>query len=706
MEFESKITGFATGLILLGSYTMLFDLWDYSSFLVALSSILLLLVAFRDHTFRRSDMAGFILAALVLLFFSFDLANNTFLPLVVVLALSLAAINAKPEAFVPSLAGILVLQFLNPAFLLKGLNIIFVNLSPLLRIRYGINDLGYLVLYHSKTHLPILVDDVKLLVPFYASLLVAGLVLLAILNEDRKTLMKYALLIAAVPFLFTILTLQSLLYGPATASFLLDNLSALALPLASVLLISILIPGASLRGLHMGSLGGPVGLGNMGRLGGTAEKRIILITLLILAAFFFLSLFYYTPITASSDPVIIIDESNSEWEPTWPDYIQTYKIDPVSGTNNYFGMLGILASLYDVTLTVDRPEKKPAVRSVKAVQVDNLSLETLEKIAGGRKAVLVVKCLTSPYNQSEIDAILNFTAKGNGLILIGEHTDIYGMCTYLNPISEQMGYRFLPTGVQDVYTDTRGSTTQKGELPPLMARYMTGDLVWETSNSMEKLANAKPLFEVITRPSYFAHYRNETSAFFLTRDFTEEIKLNSQFARHLVLAGTTYGDGRVVLFTDSTDFNNGIIGFGSHAPIFMAMVEYVSSEEMYSKAFIPFLLLIMALAVLVLNRRNAFSALVVLSILLLLSFNLSYSLAHYTAQFPELKRDSTIVILETDEHYLEEYLSGMYDMEKLMDKYFQKNLTALIIANPSQEWIGISSRVENLKDAITDIKPA
>jgi hypothetical protein len=706
MEFESKITGFATGLLLLGSYTMLFDLWDYSSFLVALSSILLLLVAFRDHTFRRSDMAGFILAALALLFFSIGLANNTFLPLVVVLALSLAAINAKPEAFMPSLAGLLILQFLNPAFLLKGLNIIFVNLSPLLKVRYGINDLGYLVLYHSKTHLPILVDDVKLLVPFYASLLVAGLVLLAILNEDRKTLMKHALLIAAVPFLFTILTLQSLLYGPATASFLLDNLSALALPLASVLLISILIPGASLRGLHMGSLGGLVGLGSMGRLGGTAEKRIILITLLILAAFFFLSLFYYTPITASSDPVIIIDESNSEWEPTWPDYIQTYKIDPVSGTNNYFGMLGILASLYDVTLTVDRPEKKPAVSSVKAVQVDNLSLETLEKIAGGRKAVLVVKCLTSPYNQSEIDAILNFTAKGNGLILIAEHTDIYGMCTYMNPISEQMGYRFLSTGVQDVYTDTRGSVTQKGELPPLMARYMTGDLVWETSNSMEKLANARPLFEVITRPSYFAHYRNETSAFFLTRDFTEEIKLNSQFARHLVLAGTTYGDGRVVLFTDSTDFNNGIVGFGSHAPIFMAMVEYVSSEEKYSKAFIPFLLLIMALAVLVLNRRNAFSALVVLSILLLLSFNLAYPLAHYTTQFPELKRDSTIVILETDEHYLEEYLSGMYDMEKLMDKYFQKNLTALIIANPSQEWIGISSRVENLKDAIINIKPA
>jgi hypothetical protein len=691
MEFESKVTGFATGLLLLGSYVMFFDLWDYSSFLVALSSILLLMVAFRNHTFGRNDLIGFALAAIVALVFYKDLVNNTFLPLVVVLALSLVAINARPEAFIPSIAGILVLQFLNPAFLLKGLNIIFVSLSPLLGISYEINDLGYMVLYHTKSHLPILMDEVKLLIPLYVALMVGSLAMLAILEEDRKTLMRNAPVMVAVPFLFLILTMQSMLYGPATANFLPDNLPSLALPLACILLMSILVPGAMVRRLQTGGLGG------------LTDMKY---TLPLLAAFFLLCLFYYTPITNVTNPVIIIDESNSEWEPFWTDYLQTYEIDPVSGTNNYFGMLSILASLYDVTLTIDRPEKQPAVSSVKAVQIDELSLDTLEEIAGDRKAVLVIKCLTSPYNQSEIEAIMNFTAKGNGLVLIGEHTDIYGMCTFLNPISEQLGYRFLPTGVQDIYTDTRGSITQKGELPPLMARYMTGDQVWETSASMEKLKNARPLFEVVTRPSYFAHYRNETSAFFLTREFTEGIKLNSQFARHLVLAGTNYGDGRVVLFTDSTDFNNGIVGFGNHAPLFLAMVEYVSQEEKYSKAFVPFLLLIVALAVVIINRRNAFNALVVLSILLLLSFNLSYPLAHTTTQFPELKGEPVIAILEADQHYMEEYLSGMYDMEKLMDKYFHQNLTALIMVDPSQEWTGISSKEESLKDAITDLKPA
>lgn len=691
MEYESKITGFATGLLLLGSYTMLFDLWDYSSFLVALASLLLLMVAFRDHSFSRNDLVGVALAALISVFFFKDLANITFLPLIVILVLSLVAINARPEAFIPSLAGLVMLQFVSPAPLLKGLNILFVNLSPLLKMRYEINDLGYMVIYHSRTSLPIMMDDIKLLAPFYVALLVAGLVLLAILQEDRKTLYRHALLVIIVPFLFVILTLQSLLYLPSTSGFILDTLNTMSLPLASILLISIVVPGAKIRRLQEGGLGG------------LASKKI---TLPLLAIFFLMALFYYTPIVTSSNPVIIIDESHSEWEPSWPDYIETYKKDPVSGTNNYYGLLSILASLYDVTLTVDKPEKKPAVQSVEAVTVKELNLSTLEKIANGRKAVLFVKCLTSPYNQSEINAILDFTAEGNGLMLCGEHTDIYGMDTYLNPISEKMGYRFLFTGVQDIYTDTRGSITQKGELPPLMARYMTGDQVWETSNSLERLSNAKPLFEVITRPSYFAHYRNETSAFFLTREFTDEIKLNSQFARHLVLAGTNYGKGKVVFFTDSTDFNNGVIGFGEHMPIFLAMVEYVSSVERFNKTLLPFLLLALAIGVVVINRRNAFNALVVLSILLLISFNLSYPLAHYTTQFPELKGEPKIAILKADQHYMDEYLSGMYDLEKLMDKYFKQNLTALIMANPSQEWISISSKEDDLKDAIVDIKPA
>ncbi|MFB3763917.1 MAG: hypothetical protein ACE14P_01560 [Methanotrichaceae archaeon] len=683
MDFESKVTGFATGLFLLGSYIMLFYYWEYSAFIVAVAAILLLLVAFRDHALGKSDLVAFSLAIPISLFFMKGLVNNTYIPLIVVLIFSLIAINAKVEAFLPTLAGVLVLQFADTRILLNGLYAVLRDISPLFGIRYEINNAGYLLLYHTRTKLPILLDDVKLLLPFFVALLVAELLLLAIIEDDRKNILKSAFPVAAVPFVFTILSLQNFLYNPSPANFIPDNLSALALPLASILLAGLVIPGAKIKRFQAGSFN---------------SKKV---TAPLLIIFLLLGLLYYTPITSRSDPKIIIDEAHSEWEPTWPDYIKTYEKDPVSGTNNYFGWLNILASLYDINLIIDRPDKVPAVTAVGTTLVDEISLKTLESISNGRKAVLILKCVTKPYTNSEVNAILDFISKGNGLLLISEHTDIYGQCTNLNPIAERLGYRFLPTGVQDIYTDSTGSTTQKGELPPIISRYMTGDQSWETSDSIEKL-NGSSLFEVTTRPSYFGHFRNETAPFFLSREFPDEVKMNSLFDRHLVIAGTKYGDGKVLMFTDSTDFNNGVIGFGDHAQLSIGMIEYVSSIDRLNNMLVLILLLAVAAAIVIINRRSPMSALIVLSILLLISLNLSYPLAHYTAEFPGLKGKPVIAILSADADYKEDYLSGMFDLEKLMDKYFKQNTTALIISNPPENWIKISCRIDNLHDAIVD----
>ncbi len=683
MDFESKVTGFATGLLLLGSYIMSFYYWEYSTFIVAAASILLLLVAFRDHTPGKGDLVAFALAIPVSIFFVKGLVNNTYIPLIVVLIFCLIAINAKVETFLPSLAGVLVLQFADTKLLLNGLYAVLRDISPLFGIRYEINDVGYLLLYHTRTKLPILLDDVKLLLPFFVALLVAELVLLAILDEDRKITVKSAFAVAAVPFIFTILNLQNFLYNPSPANFVLDNLPALAIPLASILLVSLVIPGAKIKKIQAGTF--------------TSKK----ITAPLLIIFLLLGLLYYTPMTVRSDPKIIIDEAHSEWEPTWPDYIKTYEKDPVSGTNNYFGWLDILASLYNVTLIIDKPSKAPAVSSVSASLVPDITLDALENISRGQKAILVLKCVTRPYTKSEVDAILNFTARGNSLFLVSEHTDIYGMCTNLNPIAERIGYKFMATGVQDTYTDTSGSITQDGEFPPIITRYMTGDLGWETSNSIERL-NGSSLFEITTRPSFFGHFRNETAPFFLSREFPDEVKMNSLFDKHLVIVGTKYGAGNVIMFTDSTQFNNGVVGFGDHAQMSIGMIEYLSSVDKIDKTLVLILLVAIGLVVVVINRRNPFGALVILSILFLISFNLSYPLAHYTTQFPELKGEPVIAILSGDASYQEDYLSGMFDLEKLMDKYFKRNMIAVIISDPPAEWVKLSCKVDNLRDVIVD----
>ena len=681
--YESKITLMATGLFLLGSYILLFDLWDRSGFLLALSSILLLLVAFRDRSIDRRDALAFSLAVAASAIFWLLLENNAYLPLALLLVLSIAAINAQLGTFLPSWAGLLVMEFFPTGQLVKELSILFGILSPFFQVRYGINDLRYLVLYHTKLSLPILLDEVKLLLPLYISLLAAVLVLLALSGLSRRALFRWAFAATVLCGLFLILNLQKLIYNPSTSDFLPDNPGFLALPLACILLQCLSLPGSRIR-----RLSSPV-------------VKWARMTVPLLLLFFILSSVYLTPFAARSDPLIIIDESHSEWEPAWPDYLQTYARDPTGGSNNYFGLMNIFSSLYDITLIVDRPEKKPAIGSIRTAQAEEITDGTLENISAGRRSVLVIKCVTRPFQRSEIEAILNFTSHGNGLILIGEHTDIYGMCTYLNPISESLGFRYLPTAVQDFYNDIRGSITRRGEFPAQIARYMTGDLVWETSCSLEKLDAGDLLFEIYTRPSFFAHFRNETAPFFVTRAFPEETVLNSLFGRHLVMAGLQYGRGKVILFTDSTDFNNGIIGLGDHPQLFMAMVEYVADARGINKALLILPILGLAMVVVILNKRCFLQALALLSLLFMLALVLSYPLAHYTTPFPELQGEPKIALLRADGNIQEDYLSGAINLEKLMDIYFKKNLTAVITADPSPEWMKISKESVNLSDALS-----
>jgi hypothetical protein len=685
MEFESKIASFAGGLFLIGSYMVLFGLWEYSVFLLVLSSILLLLVAFRDHKPGKIEAIGLLVAASLSIFFLMEFDNSTFLPMIILLCFGLLAVYANPIAFLPTLAGLLSLQFIDTSFLVKGFNLVFSNLPSLYAIKYGINDLNYVILYHSRTGMPIAIDDVKLLLPFYLALVVSQLTLLALLVIDKKIFIKYALFSIAVPLLFVILSMKNLITSPSIASFFPDNMQALALPLTCIALLSVFSPQARIS-----------------RHNKRAFKSSKL-TAPLLIIFFIAALLYFTPITENSDPLLIIDESHSEWEPSWTDYTKTYEKDPISGVNNYFGLLNMLSSLYNVTLIIDRTEKMPAISSVDTVLSKEINTATLENASQGKKAVLVLKCATRPYSKSEAKAVTKFLEEGNGLILISEHTDIYGMVTNLNPVAELIGYRFLPTGIQDVFTDSRGSITEKDEFPALISRYLTGDLVWETSNSLEELDGKNTLFKLVTRPSFFSHYRNETSAFFLTREFTEEIKLNSPFARHLLIAGTKYGKGKAILFTDSTQFNNGIIGFGDHAQLFIGFVEYVAQADRFNKMFAAILMLVIASILIALNRRNPATIIFVGCLLLLIAFAGSYPLSYYTTDFPDLKGEPRIVALKADESYIDDYFSGLMDLEKLMDKYFRQNQTAVILGEPSDEWIRISSRSENFNEAIVSI---
>ncbi len=64
--------------------------------------------------------------------------------------------------------------------------------------------------------------------------------------------------------------------------------------------------------------------------------------------------------------------------------------------------------------------------------------------AGGlrERDVLIVKTPTRRFSTSEIDAIEDFVGDGGGLLLIGEHTNVYRTSDHLNAIARRFGFQF------------------------------------------------------------------------------------------------------------------------------------------------------------------------------------------------------------------------------------------------------------------------
>lgn len=704
LEFEAKIVSFSTALILLAGYSILFDFWGFAQFFLAIGIFLLLLVAFKGFMLRQFLGIHLIFVALVAgIFLAFPLDPH-YAPLVLVLIASLIAFRAKTVTFLPSLSGLLglfSLQSINMDLLSRGIGALSVRLAALISVKCAIDDVGYLHVYFSRARLPMFIDQIKILLQLYVSILVGQLVLLCLLDTRKRNILKHIFLAVFFTILMPTITLVYLIQAPSTAFFIPDEWWALLLPLTYALLLSSFTPDARLV-IKISSPTIPFRIKRKlpNKIGRISKKVVRNATGGLLIIFFVLSLLFYIPFEVRHDPVVIIDESHSEWEPTWTDYMETYAKDPVSGTNNYFGLLNILSSIYDCTLIVDKLEKQPAVRSVKTILSKEISIQMLENMTEGRRGVLILKCVTKEYSKSEIDTILTFVAKGNGLILISDHTDIYGMGTYLNPIAEQLGYRFLPSAILDIYSETRGMVTQKNEFPTFISRFLTGDYFWETGCSLEKLTSSSPtLFEVRSHISCFAQWRNETSAFFLNRQTTEEIKLNSNFQAHLIFSAVKYGHGKVILMSDSTPFNNGLIGYGEHAQLFMGMIEYTASENNFDRSLFLILMLGITSLLIILNRKKASEMIILLIVLVLLSCSLAYRFSPYFIQFPRLKTEPRAAAIIMPENYYEYYFLGSLNVSKIMDKYFRQNLTAILFPGPPpNEWLQICARTEKFVD--------
>jgi hypothetical protein len=224
--------------------------------------------------------------------------------------------------------------------------------------------------------------------------------------------------------------------------------------------------------------------------------------------------------------LVMIDEWHSDWAWTELEFgPDDYGQRP---TYSYSSLKRFLAHYYDVSI--------------------NNSGEITESLLEGVD-VLMLKTPTRPYSESEARAVKEFVSAGGGLLLVGDHTNLFGMTTNINPIAKLFGLRFMD---DDTFTLTTGQPTlfRAPRLFPHPATQHVEHFDFQTSCTL-----IAPVYSEYAMVGYgmgreFVDYGHV--------NFFGNMKADVEdgYGVFLQAAAMDFGKGRVFAFTDSTVFSN------------------------------------------------------------------------------------------------------------------------------------------------------
>lgn len=279
------------------------------------------------------------------------------------------------------------------------------------------------------------------------------------------------------------------------------------------------------------------------------KKQILAIIMIFIFIFCMVGSFTYQDPGNIKSGKILIDEYHSDWEgSTRPLDKEWYG---VNSTYNYYSLANWLNYYYEIDQNVD----------------SELTPNLLQQYG-----VLILKCPTSSYSNEEILSIVSFVERGGGLYLIGDHTDVFGMNTFLNQVSEKFDIRFnmdatyeLGTGEMTVYEPNR-----------MISHVIVQNLKrfeFMTSCTLDAPLNSENVImgnRLIGEPGTYA-----TENFFRESIASPE----SEYGLLLQVAAVKYGKGRVVAFSDSTVFSSFSMFSDGYQAFTLGAIEYLNREN-------------------------------------------------------------------------------------------------------------------------------
>lgn len=245
---------------------------------------------------------------------------------------------------------------------------------------------------------------------------------------------------------------------------------------------------------------------------------------------------------------VLIDETHSDWE--WAAEPFDTASFGIRAEYNYYCLATYLGEFSDVS-----------------VRADSVTPECLHDFD-----VLIVKTPTEAYSPPEIDAIVKFVAGGGGLFLVGDHTNLFGMTTYLNAIAERFGMRFRSDDTFDLASGAFSSHVPMGFWTHPVMRGVRG-FKFLTSCTIEGGPGVEPIMPGVGLGSEDGDYGHPNFFGNISYDLAD------RFGVFLQAAARRFGRGRVLLFTDSTCFSNFCMFAPGTPEVARRFLEYLAERK-------------------------------------------------------------------------------------------------------------------------------
>ena len=185
------------------------------------------------------------------------------------------------------------------------------------------------------------------------------------------------------------------------------------------------------------------------------------------------------------------------------------------------------------------------------------------------------------YTPAEIAAIQRFVKRGGGVLLIGEHTSVYGSGVYLNELAEPFGFRFRYDclfGIESVF-DQRYNPPP--HVPHPIVQHMP-PMEFAISCSIDPGGSGgRAVIRATGLKDLSADYH--ASNFYPQAEDRPEMR----YGAFVQLWATRHGQGRVAAFTDSTIFANFSAFEPGKTELMLGMLEWLNHRDDVNWARLP-----------------------------------------------------------------------------------------------------------------------